>query len=55
MAAKNNIESLKEFFAEDEEDQILVNNKIEGYIEKINENMFFAGNVEINLAKKFLQ
>ena len=52
MAAKNNIESLKEFFVEDEEDQILVNNKIEGYIEKINENMFFAGNVEINLAAK---
>ena len=52
LAAKNNIESLKEFFVEDEEDQILVNNKIEGYIEKIKENMFFAGNVEINLAAK---
>ena len=52
LAAKNNIESLNEFFVEDEEDQILVNNKIEGYIEKIIENMFFAGNVEINLAAK---
>lgn len=35
LAAKNNIERLKEFFVEDEEDQILVNNKIEGYIEKL--------------------
>jgi len=52
LAALNYKESLKEFFFQQEDDPILVNQKLDGYIEKIKENKFFAGIIEINMAAK---
>ena len=51
-AAINYKESLKEFFFEQEDDPILVNQKLDGYIEKIKENKIFAEIIEINMAEK---
>jgi len=55
LAAKNNINELRDFFVEDKNDPILDNNKIEAYIEQIKENKFFAGVVEIYIAAKIFQ
>ena len=52
IAAKNNLNELKEFFILDTEDPILVNDELEEYLEKIKENKCFAGNIEINIAAK---
>ena len=52
LSAKDNINLLKEFFINDENDGTLYNNKIEGYINKIKDNQFFAGNIEIYLTTK---
>ena len=46
--------NLKEFFNEDEGDPILLNYKLDGYINKIKENVFFAGVIEIYIAFKLL-
>jgi len=35
LAAKENLEIIKEFFYEDEKDPVLVNYKLDGYIKKI--------------------
>ena len=47
LAEKNNINELKEFFVSEGTNKILVNTKIGGYINKIIEDKFFAGNKEI--------
>lgn len=49
-----NLENLKEFFSEEEDDPILLNYKLEGYINKIKENAFFAGTIEFYIAVKLL-
>ena len=51
-AAKENLKDLKEFFISDEKDEIIGNNKIEGYVNKIKDNYFFAGNIEIYITTK---
>ena len=52
LAAKDNTEYLRNFFNADQNDPILVNKKLEGYIETIKEDYFFAGAMEIYLAVK---
>ena len=52
LAAKDNTEYLRNFFNTDQNDPILVNKKLEGYIETIKEDCFFAGAMEIYLAVK---
>ena len=47
MAAKNNINELKDFFLPEVADPVIVDTKLDGYINKIKENKFFAGNMEI--------
>ena len=42
-SAKENLENLKEFFYEDENDPILINYKLKDYINKIQENNFLQG------------
>lgn len=44
MAAQD---ELREFFISEDNDPALTNNKLEGYINKIKDNYFFAGNIEI--------
>ena len=53
-AALVNFEYLKEFFYTDQADTILVNNKIDGYVDKIKEDGFFAGIIELYLEVKIL-
>jgi len=48
-SALDNFENLEEFFYDD-----LVNNKIDGYVDKIKKDGFFAGIIEIYLAVKIL-
>lgn len=43
---------MKEFFISDEKDELIGNNKIEGYVNKIKDNYFFAGNIEIYITTK---
>ena len=52
IAAKNNFKELQEFFINEENDQILTNKKLDGYIDKIKDDYFFAGNIEIYIATK---
>ena len=52
FSAKDNINLLKEFFINDKNDEILCDNKLKGYINKIKDNKFFAGNIEIYLTTK---
>lgn len=52
IAAKNNLKELQEFFISEENDQILTNKKLDGYIDKIKVDYFCAGNIEINIATK---
>ena len=54
LSAKARKEELKEFFVEEENDPILVNNELEAYINHINEDKFFAGNIEIYIAATLL-
>ena len=53
-AALENFEYLKEFFYTDQADPILANNKIDGYVDKIKEDGFFAGIIELYLSVKIL-
>ena len=55
IACKNNLNELKEFFVDQNKDPILENNKLDGYIEKIRQNYFFASNIEISIASKIFQ
>ena len=50
--AKENLNDIKEFFISDEKDELIGNNKIEGYVNKIKDNYFFAGNIEIYITRK---
>jgi len=43
---------IKEIFLEDEEDEVLVNYKIDVYIENIKDNSFYAGIIELGLFSK---
>ena len=52
FSAKDNINLIKEFFINNENDEILCDNKLKGYINKIKDNKFFAGNIEIYLTTK---
>ena len=46
--------NLQEFFYEDGDNTILVNYKLEGYINKIQENELFEGVIEICIFAKIL-
>ena len=50
--AKENLNDIKEFFISDKKDELIGNNKIEGYVIKIKDNYFFAGNIEIYITRK---
>ena len=52
LAALNNKNGLREFFFEQKDAPILVNQKIDCYIEKIWKNKFFEGIIEINMVAK---
>ena len=52
LAAKDNTECLRNFFDTTQNDPILVNKKLEGYIETIKEDKFFVCAMEIYLAVK---
>ena len=52
LLAKNNINELKDFFLSEAADPVIVNTKLDGYINKIKEDKFFAGNIEIFLTTK---
>ena len=47
--AKKNKKELIPFFLEDTTDETLVNNKLENYIERIKEDGFYDGIIEIEL------
>ena len=50
--AKENLNDIKEFFISDKKDELIGNNKIEGYVIKIKDNYFFAGNIEIYITTR---
>ena len=47
--AKSNKDNIKQFFLENNTDDIIVNTKINTYIEKIKENKFYGGIIEISI------
>ena len=51
--AKNNKEELKPFFLEDTTDDTLVNTKLENYIERIKEDGFYGGIIEIGIISNY--
>ena len=51
--AKNNKEELKPFFFEDTADDTLVNTKLENYIERIKEDCFYGGIIEIGIISNY--
>ena len=53
--AKLNKDSLKEFFLEDKIDDVIVITKINNYLEKIKENKFHGGNIEMSIFIKLYQ
>ena len=51
--AKNNKEELKPFFFEGTADDTLVNTKLENYIERIKEDCFYGGIIEIGIISNY--
>ena len=52
--AKNNKEEIKEFFLENDKDDIIENKKIDAYIENIKEDKFKGGIIEIGKICKII-
>ena len=47
--AKNNKEEIKHFFLEDSVDDVIVNTKIDNYIEEIKKNKFYGETIELGI------
>ena len=52
--AKNHKDQIKEFFLEDEADEVLEDYKLNAYIENIKENFFYGGIIELSIFARYL-
>lgn len=50
--ANKSEENIKEFFLEDSKDDVIINSKIDTYIEKNKIKAFYSGMIEINIFSK---